>query len=448
MSSLTVGLLTQVIVKRSNPYGFRMILPLVFLITLLGGCTADSDCKFGSTTTTATTPARVPEGLGVNIDFTDPRPGEMKMIAAAGFRWVRMDLKWDATEPERGRYDFAAYDRLMTALDEYQIHALFILDYGNPLYDNGAPPRTPETRQAFARWSVAAARHFSNRGVIWEIYNEPNHPMFWPPRPNVNEYVELALAVGRAFRSEAPEEKLIGPAVSEMDYSFLDACFKSGLLDYWVAVSVHPYRRSDPEGAALEYCRLRKTIQAYRFRSGSDRVIPVISGEWGYSAVWRGMNEEKQGALFAREMLTNVANEIPISIWYDWRDDGADPAEPEHHFGLVRNTYQSGHDQVYQPKPAYRAAQAFSQYLDGYVFQQRLPVGRDDDYVLVFSKAGDRRLAAWTTSTSTHRINIPMDQGEFKVMRHTGESAGSVAAGPPGISIEVSTDPVYLLRIN
>ena len=238
--------------------------------------------------------------------------------------------------------------------------------------------------------------------------------MFWPPRPNVNEYVELGLAVGRAFRSEAPNEKLIGPAVSEMDYSFLEACFKSGLLDYWSAVSVHPYRRSDPEGAALEYCRLRKTIQAYRFRSGSDRVIPVISGEWGYSAVWRGMNEEKQGALFAREMLTNVANEIPISIWYDWRDDGSDPAEPEHHFGLVRNAYQSGHDQVYQPKPAYRAAQAFSQYFDGYVFQQRLPVGRDDDYVLVFSKAGDRRLAAWTTSASTHRINIPMDKGEFE----------------------------------
>lgn len=420
-----------------------MILPLVLLITLLSGCTPDSDCKFGSS---AAAPSAIPQGLGVNIHFTDPQPGEMKMIAEAGFRWVRMDFKWDATEPERGRYDFAAYDRLMKALDEHQIHALFILDYGNPLYD-GAPPRTPEARQAFARWAVAAAKHFSNRGVIWEIYNEPNHQIFWP-RPNVNEYVELALAVGRAFRAEAPNEKLIGPAVSEMDYSFLETCFKSGLLDYWYAVSVHPYLRSDPEGAALEYCRLRQMIQAYRFRSGSDRVIPVISGEWGYSAVWRGMNEEKQGALFAREMLTNVANEIPISIWYDWRDDGSDPNEPEHHFGLVRTAYQAGRDQVYEPKPAYRAARTFSQFFDGYVFQQRLPVGRDDDYVLVFSKAGDRRLAAWTTSASTHRLNIPMDKGEFKVIRHTGEGAGSVAAGQPGISIEVSTQPVYLGRAN
>src|SRR5439155_6688489 len=107
--------------------------------------------------------------------------------------------------------------------------------------------------------------------------------------------------------------------------------------------------------------------------------------EWGYSSVWRGMTEEEQSIVFARELLTSVANQIPISIWYDWRDDGSDPGEAEYHFGLVRNTYQPGRDQVYEPKPAYRAARTFSEYFNGYVFHERLPVGRDDDYVLVFS---------------------------------------------------------------
>src|SRR5438552_1965510 len=152
------------------------------------------------------------DGLGVNIHFTDPQPGEVKMIADAGFRWVRMDFKWDVTEHERGHYDFAEYDRLIAALEPFHIRALFILDYGNPHYDNGAPPRSESTRQAFARWAVAAAKHFSGRGVIWEMYNEPNWKMFWPPRPNVDEYIPLALAVGRAFRDAAPNEKLIGPA--------------------------------------------------------------------------------------------------------------------------------------------------------------------------------------------------------------------------------------------
>src|SRR5260221_13533660 len=225
-----------------------MILPLVFLVTLLSGCTADSDCRFAATPVMA---QAIPQGLGVNIHFTDPKPGEVKMIAGAGFRWVRMDFKWDVTEHERGRYDFAEYDRLMKALDEYKIQALFILDYGNPLYDHGAPPRTAETRQAFARWAVAAAKHFSNRSVIWEIYNEPNNPLFWPPQPNVSEYIELNLAVARAFRSEVPKEQLSGPAVSKIDSSFLDACFKAGLLDYRYAVSVHPYRQTNPETPAV-----------------------------------------------------------------------------------------------------------------------------------------------------------------------------------------------------
>ena len=47
-------------------------------------------------------------GMGVNIHFTNPKPGEIKLIADAGFRWVRMDFKWDVTERERDQYDFAA----------------------------------------------------------------------------------------------------------------------------------------------------------------------------------------------------------------------------------------------------------------------------------------------------------------------------------------------------
>src|SRR5215510_4193174 len=120
----------------------------------------------------------IDQNFGVNIHFTDPQPGEVKMIADAGFRWVRMDFKWDLTEPGPGRYDFSPYERLLKALAPFGLRAMFILDYGNPIYGEGAP-RTEDARQAFARWAVAAARHFADRGVIWEVYNEPNNPAFW-----------------------------------------------------------------------------------------------------------------------------------------------------------------------------------------------------------------------------------------------------------------------------
>src|ERR1044072_8257256 len=340
----------------------RFITPLLLLIALAlpcSGCVRSSNCPFVSPS--ATSGPVIPEGFGVNIDFTDPRPGELALLAQSGVRWVRMDLKWDQTEKEPGRYDFTAYERLMKALESERLRVLFILDYGNPLYQDGAPPRNEATRQAFARWAVAAAKHFGGRGALWEVYNEPNHSLFWPPKPNVQEYVELALAVGRAFRAAVPDEKLIGPATSEIDFDFVESCFKAGLLEYWSAVSVHPYRRSDPETAAQDYCRLRELINKYapaRTGSSSDRVdaakqISIISSEWGYSAVWPNLSEEKQGELLARASLTNVANGITLSIWYDWHDDGTDTREAEHHFGLVANTYHDGRTPVYDSKPGY-----------------------------------------------------------------------------------------------
>jgi hypothetical protein len=429
---------------------FALILLTLFLSLSISADRTRSNCP-GAWSSTANSQT-FDRGPGVNIHFTDPKPGEIKMIAAAGFRWVRMDFVWAETEKTRGHYDFTAYDRLLDSLQPFDLGALLILDYTNQLYNNGAPPRTESTRRAFADWAAAAARHFAGRRVIWEIYNEPNNKMFWRPQPDVDEYVALALAVGRAFRAAAPNEKLIGPATG-IDFPFLEACFKAGLLDYWTAVSVHPYRQADPEEAANDYCRLRKMIESYAARrsvplasAGGQTQVPIISSEWGYSSAWRGMSEEKQGALLAREMLTNLANGIPISIWYDWRDDGADLSEPEHHFGLVRNVYQDSRDQVFEPKPAYLAAQTLSVFLDGYAFQRRLPVGSDSDYVLVFSKGDELRFAAWTTSTTAHRVVVSNTKGNFILTKHNGESAGTVSATQEGLKIELSTSLLYLIQ--
>src|SRR5204863_6907432 len=129
------------------------------------------------------------------------------------------------------------------------------------------------------------------------------------------------------------------------------------------------------ENVATEYAKLRELIASYQRPGGSDAEIqtgsniPIISGEWGYSSAWRGMNEEKQAVMLARQFLTNAANGIPVSIWYDWRDDGADPKEAEHHFGLVRNEYRSGQTPVYEVKPAYLAAKTLLTHFAGYRFE-------------------------------------------------------------------------------
>src|SRR3954447_22228839 len=90
----------------------------------------------------------VPDAFGVNIHFTQPQPGEMQMLADAGFKWVRMDFTWGGTERKKGEYDFSRYDGLIKSLEPHGIRALFILDYANRLYDDGLPPHTDEGRAA------------------------------------------------------------------------------------------------------------------------------------------------------------------------------------------------------------------------------------------------------------------------------------------------------------
>jgi hypothetical protein len=271
----------------------------------------------------------------------------------------------------------------------------------------------------------------------------------------VQEYVDLVTALGQAFRAAVPDEKLIGPATSEIDFDFVESCFKAGLLEYWSAVSVHPYRRNDPETAAQDYCRLRELIGTYAPRevpsqksqvqsSGARKQIPIISSEWGYSAVWPNLSEEKQGELLARGWLTNLANGISLSIWYDWRDDGLNASEPEHHFGMVSNSYHDGRDPVYDPKPTYLTAKALTTFFSGYRFERRIETGGEEDYILAFRKDNDFRYAAWTTSSRPSKVLIPLSAGEYTGTKYDGQDLKILSADQQGLRLDLTTAPVYL----
>ncbi len=382
-------------------------------------------------------PACVAEMVGVNIHFTTPRPGEMEMLAAVGMRWVRMDLTWSETEKARGVYDFSAYDGLLAALDRCGLRAMLILDYGNPLYGGGLAPARDEARDAFARWAAAAAKHFAGRGVLWEIYNEPNIDQFWKPRADVKAYARLAASAAGAIRAAAPGEVVIGPATSTIDLPFLEACFDAGLLDSFSAVTVHPYRSQPPESAAGEYAALARMIAA----RGS--AAPVLSGEWGYACNTGGVSAERQGKLLARQWLANIALDVPLSIWYDWRDDGNNPADAEHNLGMVSHAYHAGRSPVYDAKPACEAARTLLASVGRMRFSKRLDVGSGDDFVLLFTDGNDVRVAAWTAGEE-HTVVLPVSPGRFDVADHLGRPQPPLAAQAVGLVIPLTDAPKYI----
>ena len=384
-------------------------------------------------------PAVIPAGVGVNIHFVTGHARDLDLITNAGFRFVRMDFSWEATERKAGIYDWTEYDELTAHLEQRGLRALYILDYVNGLYEpmvdarravgepapekHVASPRHPESVAAFARWAAAAAVHFRGRHVVWEIYNEPNGG-FWRPKPDAAEYTTLALATAKAIREAEPSAAIIAPAMSGFDWKYMESFLQSGVLEFLDGVSVHPYRAPNqpPETAAADYKRLRELIDRCAPESKRGK-IPILSGEWGYASNTKGVSLETQAAFAVRQQLCNLLNGVPISIWYDWKNDGHDPADNEQNFGTVKEDLE--------PKPAYTALETMTEELSGFRLERRLDGLAESDFVLLFvNGAGTRKTAAWTLA-QPHVVHLTGVQPEISLELGPLPRYAAMASGMP-----------------
>jgi polysaccharide biosynthesis protein PslG len=374
---------------------------------------------------------------GVNIHFTRGHERDLDLIAAAGFRFIRMDFVWQNIEYARGEYNWTAYDELTSNLNKRGLRAIYILDYSNSLYEDTVVSKDPITGEevkdiaapvkaesvaAYTHWAAEAAIRFRESNVVWEIWNEPNIS-FWRPAADVDQYNRLAVSVCEAVKSAVPNSLLIGPATSQIPFPFLESFLASGVLKYLDGVSIHPYRdySLSPETADSEYRKLRDLIKLYA--PDGKKNIPVISSEWGYASCPKGVTPEKQAALAVRMQLANLLNGIPVSVWYDWKNDGESPTNFEHNCGTV--TYDL------DPKPAYKAIKTMNNQIKGMALAHRISVENNNDYILLFiSSKGIFKISAWTMD-KPHTVRLDM------TLAH---STGITATDGYGNNLEIETE--------
>ena len=389
-------------------------------------------------------PAVVPFGVGVNIHFVTGHIRELDMIEAAGFKFIRMDFHWARTEKIKGVYDWSAYDELTSNLKRRGIRAIYILDYNNPLYTGKRAawgPRSSADVAAYSNWAAAAAKHFKGDHIVWEIWNEPNNRAFWKPHPDVRQYITLALSACKAIRKADPGAVIIGPAAVKFNWKFFTSFFKSGVLQYLNGVSVHPYRGSrPPETVGPDFRRLRRIIDRYE---PEGKNIPIVSSEWGYTTYTRGVSYRTQADYVVRQQLFNLYCGVPVSIWYDWKNNRPDLAVKGDNRGVVTYTLK--------PKPSYFAVQTLTHELSGYHIIKRYNTGDASDVVLVLSNAERLiKLAAWTTGRP-HNVSIPLSlfslPNPTDSVRCIGEegSAGSAAVKSNLINYKLTGAPEYFI---
>jgi hypothetical protein len=378
----------------------------------------------------------IPNGFGVNIHFTG-EPRDLDMIAKAGFKFIRMDLTWSGVERVKGVHDFTAsgYDALTKGCTERGINILYILDYSNKLYEADRSVRTEAGREAFAAFAAAAAKRYAGKGILWEIWNEPNLRHFWSPQPSAEDYCKLVEATAGRIRQADPTGQVVGGATSQIPLEWFEECFKRGLLKWIDILSVHPYRSKAPETVITDYAKLRELIKRY---APAGKHIPVISGEWGYSNLnWdkSRLTEQEQAQYLARMFLINLYQGIPVSIWYDWKNDGTNPNEREHQFGTVRHDLKA--------KEAYLAAKILASSLTGYSIDERLDLGHEDDFAFRLIKDHSEAIAFWTLG-NRHDVTLPIAPTEVTLIDMHGDKVViDFKTGP--LKLRVEQSPQYLL---
>jgi hypothetical protein len=133
--------------------------------------------------------------------------------------------------------------------------------------------------------------------------------------------------------------------------------------------------------------------------------------------------------------LINSYQKIPVSIWYDWKNDGTDPNEREHQFGTVK------HD--LNPKAAYLAAKVLSSTLAGYSIQQKLDLGNENDFAFKLTN-GDREAVAFWTVGARHNVTLPIEPTEVTLI---GIYGGKVIINwkTKHLNLRAEQNPQYLL---
>lgn len=378
----------------------------------------------------------IPNGFGANIHFRG-EPEDLDLIRDGGFNVIRMDLTWGGVERKKGVYDFegVGYDALTRGCTKRRIRLMYILDYSNKLYETERSVRTEAGRKAFAAFSEAAAKRYKGKGILWEIWNEPNIKVFWTPQPSVDDYCKLVELTAPLITKADTSGLVVAGATSGIPFTWLEDCFKKGLLNWIDVLSVHPYRPQRPETVIKDYARLRGLIKRYAPKSKN---IPIISGEWGYSNInWdkARLSDEKQAQYLAREFLINLYQKIPVSIWYDWKNDGANPNEREHNFGTV--------EQDLKPKTAYLAAKTLSSALAGYSVEERIELDNDRDFALKLTKGKAHAVAIWTTAKE-HQVTLKIPPGEGTLLDMLGKKR-NLYWKATGLNLSISQSPQYIL---
>jgi len=226
-----------------------------------------------------------------------------------------------------------------------------------------------------------------------------------------------------------------------MDLPFLSDTAAAARTPDVNAAAVHPYRRAGPESVAAELLVFRELV-SHTFGAK----VEIWDTEWGYasydyfSKTLQGdghsqAGRKRQAVLAGREILTVWALGLPVAVWYDLRDDGDDPRNPEHNYGLL--------DASDSDKPAMKAIRTLTAFARNHTFTGMVKDAPDGAHAMCLDGSAGRIFAVWTDQPDS-RISLRLSRDHFLGAADFAGEPLKIDGGKRDLVLAEADGPIYL----
>lgn len=344
----------------------------------------------------------------------EKREKAMRMIAEAGFTWIRQEFTWQDIEihgkgdfedrrhePYRSAWD--KYDQIVDLAGKYQLKIMARLStppsWSRALTDTVGTFAPPDNFKDYGDFAEAVATRYKGRIPAYQIWNEPNIYPEWGSYPiNAEQYTELlkegytrikaadpqAIVVMGALaatieldreRRFAADGQLISPG-GLSDVLFLQQMYNAGAAPYFDVLAMQGYglwsgptdRRMQPRVINFSrplYVRdvMVRNGDAHKAIWLSELGWNAVPPESGIPPVYGQVSPEQQGR-YAALAYQRMEQEWPwLGVGFYWFFKQADEREkasnPQYYFRMVEPdftplpVYQTMTEQAHQPPILY-----------------------------------------------------------------------------------------------
>ncbi|MDP2905218.1 MAG: beta-galactosidase [Candidatus Omnitrophota bacterium] len=297
-------------------------------------------------------------------DYKYPDKAQVKKISAlmkkAGVGCVRMDFLWEDIEPQQGKFDFSKYDMIVDTVEAAGIQILGILDYTASWASAGGQWNDPiKDNKLFVNFASEVIRRYKGRIKYWELWNEPDSPVYWKAQDGLTSYCALLKEVYLAAKSIDPSCKILNGGLAN-GLSSVNLLYDNGAKDYFDILNIHFFRNPLYPGSSKGLANFPKRAYAIMSRNndGNKKIwiteigCPGLKHGIKVTDWWLGKNPtEDQQAKWVDIVYTELLKDKNIEkvFWAFFRDCNCHWGTGVDYFGLVRWDYSR--------KPAYFAYQ-------------------------------------------------------------------------------------------